>query len=172
MYNYLKKNKYISKNGKLTDKGNFARNIYFQELLISELFSTGFYNKFSNIELLQLIAGIIYEQRKNDHFSFLGIQNQYNYILKKIQKNNYVQKNLNKLSLKRMMAIVGHWSKNGDFQKLLNLTKLDEGDIIRLMRRIIDMIRQIKHATDDIHLIERLDNCQQKIDRDIVKIDI
>ena len=37
-YRYLKKMLYISPNGEITEKGQFARHIYFQELLISEIF--------------------------------------------------------------------------------------------------------------------------------------
>jgi superfamily II RNA helicase len=71
-----------------------------------------------------------------------------------------------------MMCIVGYWSEGSDFNYLLNLTKIGEGDIIRLFRRIIDMIGQIIRATDDIDLKNRLMNCQEKIDRGLVAIEL
>jgi len=171
-HRFLQKMGYISPKGELTEKGTFARHIYFQELLISELFSTNLYKQLSDTEILQVIAGIIYEQRKNDHFSFHNIQHKYKVVLRKLQVNSFVAKKLNKLSLKRMMALVGTWSEGSDFEKLLSLTKLSEGDIIRLFRRIIDMVGQIRHATNDHELKERLGSCQEKIDRGLVAIDL
>jgi superfamily II RNA helicase len=140
--------------------------------LISELFISDLYKKLSNIELLQVIAGIIYEQRKNDHFSFYDIQHKYKGLLRKLQSNPFIIKNLNKLSLKRMLALVGTWSEGSNFEELLSLTMIGEGDIIRLFRRIIDMIGQIRNATMDYDLKDRLLRCQKKIDRGLVAIDL
>jgi len=171
-YRFLQKMLYISNMGELTDKGQFARRIYFQELLITEMFLTDLYKKLSDTEILQVIAGIIYEQRKNDHFSFFGIQHKYKVLLRKLQENQFIIKKLNKLSLKRMMALVGRWSEGSDFEELLSLTMIGEGDIIRLFRRVIDMIGQIRNATMDFELKERLAMCQNKIDRGLVTVEL
>ncbi len=167
----LRKMGYINENNELTLKGQFARYIYFEELLISEIFMTNIYKKLTDTEILQVIAGIIYEQRENDHFSFKGIEKAYQKLLKKLSQNAFVAKKMNKLSLKRMMAIVGSWAAGSKFEELLELTTLAEGDIIRLFRRIIDMIGQIKRATIDYDLKERLEYCQRLIDRDLVAIE-
>lgn len=168
----LQKMGYVTKDDELTDKGMFAKLIYFEELLVSELFTTKLYSRLTDTELLQVIAGIIYEPRSTDYFSFKGIQRRYDALLQKLSKVNnfYVGKKLNKLSLKRMMALVGMWSEGGSFEDLLRLTKLAEGDIIRLFRRIIDMIGQIQRATDDDDLHTKLYNCQDRIDRDLVAV--
>lgn len=157
--------------GELTVKGQFARLIYFEELLVGEIFTTTLYQRLSDTELLQVIAGIIYEQRSQDHFSFKGVQRAYERLVAKIVRTNaFVEKELNKLSLKRMMAIVGAWSSGASFEELLALSSLAEGDIIRLFRRIIDMIGQIIRATSDYELKEKLVRCQQLIDRDLVAV--
>lgn len=163
---------YIHPDGSLTPKGHFARFIYFEELLVSEIFTTKLYAQLSDVELLQMVAAIIYEQRSNDHFSFKGVQRAYDRLLDKILRTNpFVEKKLNKLSLKRMMALIGEWASGGKFQDLLPLTSLAEGDIIRLFRRIIDMIGQIEHATSDYELKERLARCVSLIDRDLVAVE-
>ncbi len=166
----LKKMGYIDENG-LTDKGQFARFIYFEELLMTEIFTSELYTKLTDIEIIQLIAGIIYEPRQTDYFSFKGIEKQYSQLLRKIEKNPFVIKKLNRLSLKRMMALTGTWASGGRFKDLLSLTKLAEGDIIRLFRRIIDMIGQVKRASTDPDLRDKLSVCQQRIDRDLVAVD-
>jgi superfamily II RNA helicase len=126
----------------------------------------------SDTELLQVIAGMVYEQRQNDHFSFHEIGHKYKLLLKKLQENPFVIKKLNKLSLKRMMALVGAWSEGATFVYLLHFTNRSEGDIIRLFRRIIDMINQIQRASCDYELRERLKTCQQKIDRGLVAVEL
>ena len=163
---------YLTQERTLTKKGLFAKKIYFEEVLISELFATDLYQKLSDTELLQVIAGIIYERRPNDYFSFRGINKSYQILLKKLEWNPHFIKKINKLSLKRMMALVDIWSNNGDFQEVTSLTNYQEGDIVRLFRRIIDMLQQIRRASEDENLKERLSECLQRVDRDLVSVEI
>jgi superfamily II RNA helicase len=67
--------------------------------------------------------------------------------------------------------LVGSWSEGSDFEELLSLTMISEGDIIRLFRRVIDMIEQIRNATMDFELKERLYKCKKKIDRGLVAVE-
>ncbi len=164
--------KYLNNDRSLTEKGRFVKNIYFEEILIGELFATPLYKEISDIELLQVIAAIIYERKPNDHFSFKGIIKEYKELSKKLWQNPHFFKKLNKLNLKRMMAIVKHWSRGDSFQETLQLTSYREGDVVRLFRRIIDMLQQIKRATVDEDLIVRLNDCIDLVDRDLVKVDI
>ena len=57
------------------------------------------------------------------------------------------------------------------FKDLMGLCSLEEGDLIRMFRRIIDMIRQIRHATDDYELIEKLHDCHDKIYREVIRFE-
>ena len=163
--------RYLTSNNALTEKGRFAKKIYFEELLISELFATPLYTQLTDTELLQVITGIVYERRPNDHFSFHGISRSYQRLISKIRKNPHFFNKLNKLSLKRMMALVDVWSNGGDFEDILTLTTYREGDVVRLFRRVIDMLQQIRRATDDEVLITRLLECQERIDRDLVAVE-
>ena len=51
------------------------------------------------------------------------------------------------------------------------MCSLDEGDLIRLFRRIIDMNRQIQKASNDYDLIERLHSCHDKMYKDVIKFE-
>jgi len=164
--------RYITSERKLTEKGQFAKNIYFEEIAISELFATSLYTQLTNVELLQIIAAIIYERRPNDHFSFKGVIKQYNALIEKCKQNKHFFRKLNKLSLKRMMGIITVWSRKESFQEVLSLTSFREGDLIRLFRRIIDMLQQIKRATNDDDLIGRINECIELLDRDLVRFEI
>lgn len=164
---------YLDDRGILTNKGMFARYIYSNELLLTELCTTPrLYESLTNTELLQVIAAIMYEPRQTDHFSFRGINSQYKVLLTKLRKNGYVARDLNKLSLKRMMGIVGLWSDGAEFEELMEMTKLSEGDIIRLFRRLIDVLMQIRRATLDDEFSARIDECKACIDRDLVSVSI
>jgi len=163
---------YISREGGITYKGLFASRIYYHELLISELFATGFYNHFSELELLQIIAAIVYEPKANDHFSFKGVHKDYTELTQKLSDNTYVFAHLNKLSLKRMMAIVETWAMGGSFNLVLELTNYQEGDVVRLFRRIIDMIQQIMHASTNKELRDRLGECRRIIDHGLVSVEL
>jgi superfamily II RNA helicase len=136
------------------------------------MFTTNLYKQLSDTELLQVIAGMVYEQRQNDHFSFHEIGHKYKLLLKKLRENPFVIKKLNKLSLKRMMALVGAWSEGATFVYLLHFTNRSEGDIKLLFRRISDMINQIKRASCDYELRERLETCQHKIDRGLIAVEL
>jgi superfamily II RNA helicase len=50
-----------------------------------------------------------------------------------------------------------------DVQRLCNL---DEGDIISVFRRTIDLIRQMRDAVTEPALQQRLKACMEKLDRD------
>jgi superfamily II RNA helicase len=163
---------YLTSNGEITEKGLFASRIYYHELLISELFATGFYEQFSELEILQIIAGIVYEPKANDHFSFKGIHKKYKQLTRRLSENKYVYNQVNKLSLKRMMAIVETWAMGGSFTLVLELTNYQEGDVVRLFRRIIDMIQQIMHASNDEHLRDRLGECRRIIDHGLVSVEL
>ena len=38
------------------------------------------------------------------------------------------------------------WSDGADWEDLLNYTNLDEGDVVRIMRRTVDLLEQVRHA--------------------------
>ncbi len=151
----------------LTDKGIFARNIYSQEIPLTELFFNKSINKFSDLELLIVLAALVYEERRNDYFMIKGCEKTYGRIMQ-ILKNTFLEKELNKISLKRMINYVSCWANGGKFTELMKYTNLQEGDIIRFFRRLIDVLTQLRRATEKDELKDRLDKLISLIDRDLV----
>lgn len=166
----LKKRNYLDKNNQLTEKGRFALHIYFYELVIPEIFSTKLYKALTDDELLVLLAAIVYEPKLKDYFSTRKTSKFYKKLLSKISTNQYLIKNINKKSLQRMIKLITMWANGYEFKELLEITSLDEGDIIRLIRRLIDVMRQVKRATIDETLKDRIQWNLERIDRDVVKI--
>jgi superfamily II RNA helicase len=156
---------------KLTEKGEFATKIYSEEILITEIFCSDAYKSLSDSEINILVAAIIYEPRGKDYFTMKGIDQTYNRIMKALVEKEYVMKNVNKLHVKRMIRVIGGFSDGSPFKDLLDSCNLDEGDLIRLFRRIIDMLRQIRHASTDHDLIDTLRSCHEKVYRDVIRFE-
>ena len=129
------------------------------------------FKELNDAEMNILVASVIYEPRGKDYFTLKGADRTYDKIMRLVSKHNYVMKNINKLHVKRMIRVIGDFTNGSEFMELLDLCSLDEGDLIRLIRRVIDMLRQIRHATADYELIERLHSCHDKLYRDVVKFE-
>ena len=63
------------------------------------------------------------------------------------------------------------WYKTANLTKLLDITNLLEGDIIRMFRQIIDMSTQIKAAATDYELRTRMDNVIGILNRGLIEIE-
>ena len=160
---------YLMDGRKLTLKGEFATHIYFEELLISEIFSSQMYTHLEPVDIVCIIASIVYEERRADEFRIGSAKKQYQHLLHVLSKNHYVDKHLNKRALLRLMLLVSRWAEGCEFMELLDYSNLLEGDIIRFFRRMIDSMKQISKATRDPRLQEKMRECIRLIDRDIVK---
>jgi superfamily II RNA helicase len=56
--------------------------------------------------------------------------------------------------------------------EMMDFANLLEGDYIRMFRQLLDMTKQIKRATGDYDLIDLVERCTLKIDRDLVKVEL
>jgi len=65
--------------------------------------------------------------------------------------------------------IIYLFSTGASFETLLSIANLDEGDIVKLIRKTIDLLYQIKNA-DFLNLIPKqtLNTCVSLLNRDIV----
>lgn len=155
----------------LTERGLFATHIYSNEILITEIFSSDLYKQLSDMELNILIAAVIYEPRRKDYFTLKNSGRTVDHIMKVISSRSYIIKNINKLHVKRMTRVIGDFTEGVEFKDLLELCSLDEGDLIRLIRRVIDMLRQVAHASQDYDFVDRIHSCINKIYRSVVRFE-
>ena len=161
----------LERNYYLTDRGRFAKYLYSNEIILTELFHSKRLHEISNIDLLTILAAITYEARRLDYFMIKGSEKTYNRILKVLQRERLDQ-DVNKISLKRMINFVKAWAEGAKFSKLMTFSNLAEGDIIRFFRRLIDTMVQLQHASQDEQLKERLVSLVKIIDRDLVSADL
>ncbi len=171
MLNYVKKSESADKEYELTWKGQFATHIYTQEMLVTEVFFNDLWKNLDNFELTLLVVAIMYEGKKNDQFKVdLGSVN-IKQVLKVLGDNSFAKKTVNRVALKKLALIVWKWVGGCEFTELMNYTNLLEGDLIRVFRQAIDLMRQIRGAartSDKMDLVERIDSCIDSIKRSFV----
>jgi superfamily II RNA helicase len=155
----------------LTPKGHFARHLYSNEITLTELFFLPFLDKISDLDLLTILASITYEERRLDYFMIKGSEKTYQRILQRLDKTRVIR-DINKISLKRMINFVKAWATGATFTELMTYSNMAEGDIIRFFRRLIDTLTQLQHGTEDIALKDRMQKLITLIDRDLVSADI
>ncbi len=155
----------------LTDKGRFAKHLYSNEIVLTELFHSRQLHKLNDVELLTILAAIVYEAKRLDHFMIKGSERIYNKLLRFLEKEK-LSREVNKISLKRMINFVRSWALGDSFRKLMSYSNLAEGDIIRFFRRLIDTLIQLQHATSDEDLKQRLERMVALIDRDLISAEI
>ncbi|MFW6230570.1 MAG: DEAD/DEAH box helicase [Nanoarchaeota archaeon] len=165
----LKKFGYVNNNNKLTMKGEFARFIYTQELLITEIFYTEMFDELSAEDIIVLIGVILYEPRRNDQFQKVKMKKEMNRLISIISKDDFVYQKIDIRLLKKLMPILYYWANGEEFTTVLEMTNLHEGDLIRMIRQIVDMLRQIMRATRDQRKITTLDEAMDRIFRDVIK---
>ncbi|MFC1697144.1 DEAD/DEAH box helicase [Nanoarchaeota archaeon] len=162
----LKKLNYIDKEGHLTHKGQFATKIYAYELVVTELMFAKMFNKLSENQINLVMAGVVYEPRRGDRFK---MTKSVGFSLP--EDNRIIVKEIKVDKMQRLFKLVNNWCKGEEFKNILQYSNLAEGDIIRLFRRIIDQLRQLKRATEDNELRDKISRCIGKLDRDIVKVE-
>jgi len=165
VYRKLKKLNYIDNHNQLTGRGGFASRIYADEILITELLFSDAFNKLSEIEINVLIGAIVYEPRRADKFKF---RKNYKDISVDLS-NKVLSSELNFSNMKKIDWIVRDWSNGDNFETIMEKANLEEGDIIRFFRQIVDRLGQIMKA--ETVLTDKFKRCVQMIDRDIVSVD-
>ncbi len=155
----------------LTARGEFARLIYGHELILTELFTTTIASHLTDAQMILIAGALEFQDKRGVSFArkgspetseFLGVLKPYPTIATYFKNG----------PMRTLEPVLSHWYKGGSFAELLRLTTMPEGDIVRFMRRIIDVLSQIQHATKDKQLADRIASTLTAIDRDVVKVNV
>jgi superfamily II RNA helicase len=85
--------------------------------------------------------------------------------------NDIIKKDLRRDNLKKIWFVVNRWANGCKFQELMQMANYQEGDFIRFFRQITDCMSQIKNATDDYELQDKIVKCMNLVYRDVVKFE-
>lgn len=162
--NHLRQIGYL-RNDELLPRGICASRIYVQELLVTELIYSDVFSQLDDDQLNALLSSIDFEARKNDYFQRCTVFD--STPVKKIIE--YIQSICGQDSVRydsRVSGITYAWSQGMSFGEVQTICNLDEGDIISVFRRTIDLLRQMRDAVNDSVLRSRFKVCMDKLDRD------
>ncbi|HYH01743.1 MAG TPA: hypothetical protein VEC37_01445, partial [Bacillota bacterium] len=162
------------KEGVLLPRGEFAAQIYTQELLITEMYFGGLFHELDADQLNALIVGVDYEPRKGE---FAPKQLPFDIRpVKTIIRNLVYRYGVDERDARyhpSLAKLAYRWSQGVVFNDLLkDAENLQEGDVVQAFRRSIDIMRQIKAACagQDQALAAKLRDCMDRMDRDLVKV--
>ncbi|HHV62359.1 MAG TPA: DEAD/DEAH box helicase [Firmicutes bacterium] len=165
----------------LTEKGVMASRINVQELLVAELISEGFFHKLDEDQVNALAVAVDYQPRRegarvvNAPFDLDQVQA----VIRGIQRAEYRELGFSTVVFNPAISNLAYlWSRGADFGDLMEVARsgpvdLDEGDVVSSFRRGIDLLRQVKLAcAGDPDLIHKINRCMDKMDRDVVRVDL
>ncbi len=163
--------------GKLTDKGKFAKTIYGYELVLAELYADNLLEQLDEAGLGVVAASVVFEPRKNQRMP-TGISKSTQH-LKRICEETYDRiKNkerrfkiypFSKLPYFHLCSSMEAWLRGTNFNKTLQFTDCDEGEVVRYFRMSVQVLREISQAPVASYLLkDKIKETIRVINRDIV----
>jgi len=166
---------YLGKKGP-TAKGRFALHVPGYELPAAELYYGRILDDLNPHDINVLVSAMVYESRRAARGAHAP-----RHLLSHVRRRaERVVRHVH--NLERHLGIadpirtldfglglaVNAWSRGAEFADLASYTLVAEGDIIRTLRMTIQILRQMRKATDDEGLRRRLREAEQAINRGAV----
>ena len=79
-------------------------------------------------------------------------------------------RNLSLNGLAMRIPLVEQWASGSSFSQLVLEHNLAEGDIIRIFRQAIDVMEQVRRATDSEALKDKLTGAINLLDKEVVAV--
>jgi superfamily II RNA helicase len=162
--------------GGLTQKGLFAKTIYGYELVLSELYCSGALDVLDESGLAVLSVACVFEPRKNQRMPAISkasrrVLTACEEVRNKIKHEESRRRIYpsSKLPYFNLANAVEAWVKGEGFEKVLQFTDTDEGEVVRYLRMAIQILKEMIDAQGaSAALKERLRNTVRLINRDVV----
>tara|TARA_Y100000310_G_C20700539_1_gene829417 strand:+ start:4812 stop:6713 length:1902 start_codon:yes stop_codon:yes gene_type:complete len=151
------------KANKLTEKGDFAAQIYADEIETAEIFATTFADKLSDYEIFVILGMFAYEPKDKDKFYKPQKHNKTQDLRRKLRHVRAIENDERFRYMFEMASLVEPCYDKGSFFDIVDLTNQSEGDLIRLFSQMLDRLRQIRRASFNMNLNDKLDVLQDKI---------
>lgn len=148
-------------------RGEFAARIHVEEILVTELVFDGIFSSLSPANLCGVLGGIGYDGKG---IAFYPGKMDVNPVQKVVDR--LAAANVACFFERSVCPIVRDWARGKPFPEILAQATIGEGDLVSLIRRTIDLSRQVLGATGDPSLKNKLRKCMVQLDRDEVRLDI
>ncbi|MFH0700947.1 MAG: DEAD/DEAH box helicase [Candidatus Woesearchaeota archaeon] len=146
--------------GKLTAKGLFSSKVFSDEITTGEIFATDLVESMDEYQTLLVLAALAYESRDLDQFKGQQVDQRVKQLRQILHKNDYLVKERKFKELEKLTALIHPIYTGESFFKVLEQTNLQEGDLIRIFLQILDRVGQIKKATSDYRVRNKMNNCE------------
>ena len=161
----------------LLPRGSTAAHIYGYEVQLTQLLFSGFFQRLTADEINCLMVAIVSEPRKDGYFKRLKNERLLEILHAVSSEISYIQylevkhkvTDITPMPELRLCTAMLAWSRGCEFDQLEKYARLDAGDFVRAFRLVIDQLRQIRRAmAGHTALMDKLDQCIGKINRDVV----
>ncbi len=164
------------KDGTITPKGEFAKAVYGYELLLAELYDEGVFEWLDEVGLGIMAVAIVFEPRRNQRLppGFSKTTQEIKSVCERLYERIRHKESRNgvyplaKTPHFNMAKAIEGWVHGMKFDKILQFTDTDEGEIIRYFRMAIQILREVKDAPISPILTERINKAISIINRDII----
>jgi len=171
----LKEMNYIV-GGELAHKGQFAKNVYGYELILSELFEENILEQLDEFGLGIISAAAVFEPRKNQRIPALSKTSRHIkrlceeiYDTIKDKERRYRIYPFSKIPYFHLSSAIEAWLRGTSFEKTLRFSDTDEGEVIRYFRMSVQILREIADAKVASHLLkDKIKETIRVLNRDIV----
>jgi len=163
--------------GLLTDKGKFAKTIYGYELVLSELYQENILEQLDEFGLGVIASSVVFEPRKNQRMP-VGISKSSRSIKRvceeiydkvKDKERRYKIHPFSKLPYFHLSVSMEAWLRGTSFDKIVQFTDCDEGEVVRYFRMSVQVLREIAQAPVASYLLkDKIKETIRLINRDIV----
>lgn len=160
----LRKYHYIE-NGALTAKGHFSSKVFADEITMGEIFATDTADALDEYQILLTLGAIVYEPKEMNKFKQLFRDESLKKLKMILLRNEYLATEKKFIQLDTVTTLLNPIFHGQTFFDVLKLTNLLEGDLIRIYAQIMDRIGQIKKASTNSRLLNKVENCQGIVEK-------
>lgn len=163
-------------NDSLTQKGQFAKTVYGYELLLSELYEENILEQLDEFGLGILSAAAVFEPRKNQRAASLSkaarrvkraCEEVYERIKDKEEKCRIYS--FSKRPYFNLSTAMESWLRGTAFEKVLQYTDTDEGEVVRYFRMSVQILREVQKSPAASYVLkDKIIETVRVINRDIV----
>ncbi len=147
----------------LLPRGEFAKKIFGYEIELTEAYFEGFIHELEPEEIVMLIGALVYDERKGVKSKRLPKNLKkplirFDLALKKLRKQEFLETGV--LTIKQLQFDIAYpvwlWANQREFEDLLEVTTIKEGDLIRVFNQIAEMLKQLRVAIPESALKSKL----------------
>ena len=149
----------------LSEKGRFSAKVFADEITMGELFATEVQEELDEYQILLVLACLVYEPREMNVFKNLQRDEPLAKLKSTLNAHEYLAHEKKFLQLDVMTSVLHPIYSGKSFFDVLQSTNLLEGDLIRFFAQLLDRIGQIKKASTNYRLLNKINNCKGIVEK-------